>query len=162
AIALAAGLAIVGAPRWGDPGAAARALAADRRAAAGDVETARTTWLALWREGSRAPGLAARLSWVALRDGDTAGAAAWALRGGRGARRGAGGRGAGRPRPRGGGGVVRRGGRPRGPGRAGAAPRPARPARGARGGSSWWGAFGPRGVGLVTRGVAFHRFPAGA
>lgn len=63
---------------------AARSLQADTQARRGDVEAASNRWKALWKDGARAPGLAARLAWAAARGGDVARAAAWVLRGERG------------------------------------------------------------------------------
>ena len=71
-------------PRWGTGRVALEARAADVRARAGDVEGARAAWLALWNDGARPSGLAARLAWGELRGGSNAGATLWALRGERG------------------------------------------------------------------------------
>ena len=71
-------------PRWGSGRVALEARGADAKARAGDVETARRTWAALWDSGARVPGLAARLAWAELRAGSNAEATLWALRGERG------------------------------------------------------------------------------
>ena len=60
----------------------ARAMtAADQAARSGDMARARAAWLALWKEGARDGGLAARLSWAEIRSGSVAPAAAWVLAG---------------------------------------------------------------------------------
>lgn len=85
AAALGAGgvvLAVLFAPRAGAPAAdLAAARAADALARAGEVDRARAGWQALWDRGHRAPGLAARLGWAAVREGEVGPAAAWTLRG---------------------------------------------------------------------------------
>lgn len=58
-----------------------RLRAADRAAREGDVAGAQQAWLGLWREGARAPALAARLAWVELTAGRLAPATVWVLRG---------------------------------------------------------------------------------
>ncbi len=63
---------------------AARSLQAETQARRGDVDGAANRWTALWKDGARAPGLAARLAWGAARGGDVARASAWVLRGERG------------------------------------------------------------------------------
>lgn len=81
-LALAAtALCVQFAPHAGDGPAAARALAADRAARSGDVERARREWTALWRDGSRNPGLAARLAWQEVRTGEVGTASLWVLEG---------------------------------------------------------------------------------
>ncbi len=84
--ALVAGLAllVLGLPRPGPGTATQQSLRADRAASAGELEAASRGWRALWRSGSRAPGLAARLAWLSERTGDVANASAWVLRGDRG------------------------------------------------------------------------------
>ncbi len=87
AVALAVGavvMAVACAPKRGEEGAARRARAADQRAQSGDVAGAADEWRRLWSEGGHASGVAARLAWVAVRDGEVGPAAAWVLRGRRG------------------------------------------------------------------------------
>jgi hypothetical protein len=55
--------------------------AADAAARAGDVDRARSAWLAAWKEGARESGLAARLAWSEIRTGSVGPAAAWVLAG---------------------------------------------------------------------------------
>jgi hypothetical protein len=74
-------LALLTGPRPGPGAGVIRARAADQAAAAGRAEEARREWLSLWREGGRAPGLAARLAWSHVRDGEIGPAAVWVLRG---------------------------------------------------------------------------------
>jgi hypothetical protein len=62
---------------------AMRARNADRAARAGEVQKARAQWSALWREGGREAGLAARLAWAELSAGSISPASLWALRGDR-------------------------------------------------------------------------------
>ena len=80
ALAAVAG-AIVFGPHAGDDRDEARARAADQLARSGDLDRARSAWYALWREGRRHPGLAARLAWGAIEAGDVGHAALWVLRG---------------------------------------------------------------------------------
>lgn len=68
-------------PRGGDDGARTEARRADLLARGGELDGARAAWRALWSRGFRAPGLAARLGWAAIRSGEVGDAAAWALRG---------------------------------------------------------------------------------
>ncbi len=93
AIALAVGAAVMVvacAPRGGDPALADRASAADAFARSGDVKRAATGWRRIWDDGGRAAGLAARLAWAEVRDGQVGPAATWVLRGRRGEPRDAG------------------------------------------------------------------------
>ena len=70
---------------WGGPAAlTSRGLQADTQARRGELDQATEEWQALWRDGGRAPGLAARLAWSAARAGDAVRASAWILRGERG------------------------------------------------------------------------------
>lgn len=81
---LAAGavvLCLLTGPRSGPAEGAVRAAAADRAAAEGRMTEAREEWLSLWREGARAPGLAARIAWSHVRAGEVGPAALWVLRG---------------------------------------------------------------------------------
>jgi BatD DUF11 like domain len=57
------------------------AIAADRLAQSGDLGRAERAWDEMWRNGSRAPGLAARRAWGELAAGQVAAASAWILRG---------------------------------------------------------------------------------
>jgi hypothetical protein len=68
-------------PRAGDERGRARGRAADRLARAGDVPHARAAWLALWNEGGRDPGLAARIAWAYTQSGSLGPGALWVLRG---------------------------------------------------------------------------------
>jgi len=68
-------------PRPGDDRARAAARAGDQAARAGEPERAKVQWLAIWREGAREPGLAARLAWSELQAGSPGAAAAWGVRG---------------------------------------------------------------------------------
>ena len=68
-------------PRAGESRDQAVALRADALARGGDVEGARALWRGLWAREGRAPGLAARLGWAAIRAGEVGSAAAWTLRG---------------------------------------------------------------------------------
>jgi hypothetical protein len=70
-------------PHAGASGPVLRARAADDVARRGDVERARSGWSALWREGARDPGLAARMAWSEVRAGSIGPAALWVLRGDR-------------------------------------------------------------------------------
>lgn len=58
-----------------------RLRAADRVARDGDVARGRAAWFGMWREGARAPGLAARLAWAEATRGALGPAAVWVLRG---------------------------------------------------------------------------------
>lgn len=68
-------------PRGGEGVDARAARRADDAARRGEVAEARRAWEDLWRRGRRAPGVAARLAWSAVREGDVGRAAAWVLRG---------------------------------------------------------------------------------
>jgi hypothetical protein len=68
-------------PREGAATGVVRARAADQSAAEGRLEEARREWMALWREGARAPGLAARIAWSHVSAGEVGPAALWVLRG---------------------------------------------------------------------------------
>jgi hypothetical protein len=84
ALLLAAGAAVLLALsgfRLGESAAALRLRAADQVARSGEVSRARSAWLAMWREGARAPALAARLAWAETARGALAPAAVWVLRG---------------------------------------------------------------------------------
>jgi hypothetical protein len=64
------------------PPRAITALAgADSRARAGDLATADRVWRAIWRDGVREPGLAARIAWIALERNDLGESCVWVLRG---------------------------------------------------------------------------------
>jgi len=76
----AVALAVALGPRGGDDRGRQQARSADERARQGDLEGAATEWRRLWR-GARQPGLAARIAWAELRDGNVGPAAAWVLRG---------------------------------------------------------------------------------
>lgn len=78
-----AGIALIvwGWPYPGDGRAAQEMQGADRAARSGDVSRAVRAWESLWRRGSRHPGLAGRLAWNAMRDGEPGRAAAWVLLG---------------------------------------------------------------------------------
>ena len=81
---LAAGaltLCVLTGPRPGPAPGVVRAAAADRAAADGRIAEARAEWLSMWREGARAPGLAARLAWSHVQAGEIGPAALWVLRG---------------------------------------------------------------------------------
>ena len=54
---------------------------ADAAARIGDVDRARSAWRALWKEGAREAGLAARLAWGEIRTGSVGPAATWVLAG---------------------------------------------------------------------------------
>ena len=85
ALALAAvGALVVSGVRPGESAGSMRLRAADQAARAGDPARARAAWEALWREGGRAPALAARLAWIEVSGGSVARAAVWVLRGERG------------------------------------------------------------------------------
>ncbi len=81
AIAAAALCAFIGAPRAGADAGRARAASAERAARSGNIAGAERVWRALWKDGARAPGLAARLAWCRLEFDDVAPAALWVLRG---------------------------------------------------------------------------------
>jgi hypothetical protein len=72
---------VVSGPRGGDERGRAEARAADQAARDGDMNRARATWQRLWREGSHAPALAARLAWAEAQSGAAGAAAAWVVRG---------------------------------------------------------------------------------
>lgn len=74
-------LCVLTGPRPGPAAGVVRATAADRAAADGRLADARAEWLTLWREGARAPGLAARIAWSHAREGAIGPAALWVLRG---------------------------------------------------------------------------------
>jgi hypothetical protein len=65
----------------GESAGAVRLRAGDRAARDGDVARARAAWLGMWREGARAPALAARIAWAELTRGAPGPAAQWVLRG---------------------------------------------------------------------------------
>ncbi len=81
AVALAAACAWWGAPHAGPDAGRTRAAAAESAARTGDIAAAERGWRALWKDGARAPGLAARLAWSRLEFDDVAPAALWVLRG---------------------------------------------------------------------------------
>jgi hypothetical protein len=68
-------------PRGGPAASVVRATAADRAAAEERTDEARRDWLSMWREGARAPELAARIAWSHARAGEIGPAALWVLRG---------------------------------------------------------------------------------
>jgi hypothetical protein len=75
-------LAILGMGFGDGPSSGARAsLAADAAARAGRLAEAKSQWLALWKDGARDAGLAARLGWAEIRGGEVGPAAAWVLAG---------------------------------------------------------------------------------
>ncbi len=74
-------LCVLTGPRGGPASGIVRARAADQAAAAGRIDEARSGWIGLWREGARAPGLAARIAWSHASVGDIGPAALWVLRG---------------------------------------------------------------------------------
>lgn len=82
-VALAVLCGLWGAPHGGADAGRTRAAAAERAARTGDIAGAERAWRALWKDGARAPGLAARLAWSRLEFDDLAPAALWVLRGGR-------------------------------------------------------------------------------
>lgn len=79
--ALAVVVCVVSGPRGGDERGRAEARAADQAAQGGDMNRARATWQRLWREGTHAPSLAARLAWAEAQSGAAGAAAAWVVRG---------------------------------------------------------------------------------
>ena len=72
---------IVALPAGGSDSGRTRATAAERSARSGDMVGAERRWRELWRDGGRAPGLAARLAWSRLEDEDLAATTLWVLRG---------------------------------------------------------------------------------
>ena len=81
AVAVAAISVWFGVPHGGANQGRTRATAAERAARAGNVAGAERVWRSLWKDGARAPGLAARLAWSRLEIEDVAPAALWVLRG---------------------------------------------------------------------------------
>src|SRR5205085_12604504 len=75
------GLCVLFGPWPGDSRDQMRARVADQAAQRGELDQAQHEWLALWREGKRAPGVAARLAWTEARAGAVGPAALWILRG---------------------------------------------------------------------------------
>jgi hypothetical protein len=81
ALLLAAAVAWWSAPRSGPDAPRQQALRADGAARVGDVAAAVRDWRDLWRRGSRASGLAARLAWSEAHAGAAGAASAWVLLG---------------------------------------------------------------------------------